>query len=594
MAIDREATLKNAEKFLRVGRLDAAIAEYVRVVDDQPRDWNSANALGDLYMRAGESQKAVALYRRIAEHLLAEGFYPKAAALFKKVLKIVADDEMAQLHLAEISARHGLMADAKAYYTAIGNRRRQRGDTRGADEITIRLGTLDPNDFEARLAGARAAERIGESVAASKEYRELYESLMEQGRQEDAFAALRDLIRCNPERHDESLGLPLLTLDLLDGRLDAARERAAKMLGADADAQGAIISLAWKLVNSNPAGAAICVETAADCCIAAGRFADAAALLQEMNARVPGNVQILLRLVEVCVDGGLDSTMYEAQAQLAEAYLTSGRAAEARVIAEDLVSRNPADAAQIGRLRRALELLHVENIDAIVAGLVAGPAEGLPEPLEDEPFDAFERSSAVPSVTADLPAAPVAHPVEAEAPTPSQPVEIDLTNLLGELQRAMPPPEPSAAMHAPPQDLDDVFKRMRAEAADAAGDESGEYLDLARTYLDMDMTDEAIGSLEMAARSPKHRFSAASMLALIYRDRSDLEQAIEWFERAAEAPAPSVEEAHTLLYDLGDVLETIGETARALAIFLELQADAPGYRDVTERVTRLSRMETEG
>ena len=52
MPLDREDTLKKAEKLLRQGRLDGAIAEYLRVVEDQPRDWNTANTLGDLYVRA--------------------------------------------------------------------------------------------------------------------------------------------------------------------------------------------------------------------------------------------------------------------------------------------------------------------------------------------------------------------------------------------------------------------------------------------------------------------------------------------------------------------------------------------------------------
>jgi hypothetical protein len=84
------------------------------------------------------------------------------------------------------------------------------------------------------------------------------------------------------------------------------------------------------------------------------------------------------------------------------------------------------------------------------------------------------------------------------------------------------------------------------------------------------------------------------MLAQLHRDSSDLGRAIEWFERAAEAPAPTPEDGRALLYDLGDVLETVGEAARALAVFLELQTDDPGYRDVRERVARLSRVETEG
>ena len=43
---DREGALKRAEKALRQGRVDAAIAEYQGIVLAQPRDWNSANALG--------------------------------------------------------------------------------------------------------------------------------------------------------------------------------------------------------------------------------------------------------------------------------------------------------------------------------------------------------------------------------------------------------------------------------------------------------------------------------------------------------------------------------------------------------------------
>jgi len=99
VALDREDTLKKAEKLLRQGRLDAAIAEYLRVTEDQPRDWNTANTLGDLYARANQPAKAVEQYARIADHFVHDGFYPKAAALYKKILKISPDNEQAQLYL---------------------------------------------------------------------------------------------------------------------------------------------------------------------------------------------------------------------------------------------------------------------------------------------------------------------------------------------------------------------------------------------------------------------------------------------------------------------------------------------------------------
>ena len=70
-------------------------------------------------------------------------------------------------------------------------------------------------------------------------------------------------------------------------------------------------------------------------------FAAAAAALQEFTTHVQSHIVGLMRLVEICVDGGIEATMYEAQAQLAEAYLAGGRALEARIISEDLVAREP-------------------------------------------------------------------------------------------------------------------------------------------------------------------------------------------------------------------------------------------------------------
>jgi hypothetical protein len=48
------------------------------------------------------------------------------------------------------------------------------------------------------------------------------------------------------------------------------------------------------------------------------------------------------------------------------------------------------------------------------------------------------------------------------------------------------------------------------------------------------------------------------------------------------------------LYDLADVLETAGEYTRALAVCMELQADAGVYRDIADRVSRLTSMQIRG
>jgi tetratricopeptide (TPR) repeat protein len=638
LALDRDATLKKAEKLLRQGRLEPAIAEYLRIVEEFPRDWSTANTLGELYARAGQSDQAVAQYTRIAQHFVDEGFYPKAAALYKKILKLHPQDEVTQIQLADISARQGLLADAKSHLHAIAARRRAKGDRRGAAEIVVRLGTIDPADFDARLAAARTLEEMGEEEEAGKRFKALHDDLLEKGRTAEAIDALKEFVRINPlEREarsilaktaleqgdlagarefldedsagdDPVLLLPLAEIELRSGELARARGLLGKLMAADASRRAAVAELGWSFVDSSPETTFACIEAAVDGAMSAAAFDEAAGALQHFVARVPGQIPALLKLVEVCVDGGLEQAMYDAQEQLADAYLAANQAAEARVIAEDLVAREPWEAAHIDRFRRALVMLRVSDPDTLIAERLSGqapfmardpffegaePAASSPEQAEpDSTQMSSEESDDVVADESDEPADEAPDlPLEAVAPPPPQPVassggEIDLTGALT-LDRPASPANVSAGQ------LDQAFAKIRTDA-ESEGDFSAQHMTLARTYLEIGMVDEAITSLQTAVRSPHQRFEAAAALGRVYERRGEPALAIEWMERAAEAPPPSADDGRQLLYDLGVLLEGAGETSRALAVFLELQSEAGDYRDVPARIDRLARVQTGG
>ncbi len=625
MALDREDTLKKAEKLLRQGRIDHAIAEYLRVVEDQPRDWNTANTLGDLYARASQPTKAVEQYARIADHFAEDGFYPKAAALYKKILKLVPDQEAAQLQLADVSVRLGLLKDAKTHYGAVAARRRTRGDARGADEIVVLLGDVDPADIPARMAAARVLAALGNEAGASVKLRELHTDLVEKGRDAEAMQALLEAVRLNPADtdgrallarvalaagnaeaarghldrdtagSDPALLMALAEVELRESDLGAAREVIADLLTLEPGRRDAVVALGWTLCGAQPDAAFVCAEAAADAAIAAAEFEQAAEVLQAFVQRVPGYIPALLKLVEVCVDGGLETAMYDTQAQLADAYLSVSQAAEARVIAEDLVAREPWESAHIERFRRALIMLKVPEPDNVIAERLNG----------DSPFTAMDHFSDPLDTALEVPAAPEPSrtpPPAAETPVPAAPrraaarvgadqeAEIDLTSMLEEDEAHVAIPAPGA-----PASLDEVFRDFRGDAArKGAGDQSAQHMKLARTYMEMGMLEEATAALKTAAGSPIQRFEAASMLGRLYREHRNLPHAIEWFARAAEVPAPAAEAGRALLYDFAITLEEAGETARAIAVLLDLAAEAGHYRDAAERANRLARVKAGG
>ena len=661
---DRETALKNAEKAIKLGKVDAAIAEYVKIVEAQPRDWNTANALGDLYVRANQTVKAVQQYTRIADHLANEGFYPKAAALFKKILKIKPDDEYAVLQSGDLAAKTGKLVEAKQFFEQVMQRRQKKGDKKGVTEIAIRLGTLDPDDLEARMKAAKLAIDTGDTTTALKEYKDIAarleklekfdqalvplkaafdldksdeklrtrlfnaflgsdpaaarplaqgpadlkqvaDALEKSGNHEAALEVLGEISVADPANLEikanlakahiargefdkakaflspeiaganPALWMMLAEMELLAGRFGEGKTALREAIKLDkAQAQAAVV-LSCKLAETNQDAGYQAVDAVVEGAMADNDFAAAAVALQEFTKHVQSHIVGLMRLVEICVDGGIEATMYEAQAQLAEAYLAGGRALEARIISEDLVAREPWNKANLDRFRRALVALGEADPDAIIADRLSG----------ESPFLAVEKMDLNEGVSFDTAeAAPVG-----KEDIPEGGVEIDL-DALSEPASKRPPLVPP-----PPRSLDQAFRGIRDEASRQSNEEAAaEAYRLAQTYQEMDMPDDAIKALEQAARSPRQRFDAASKLGRLYLSRKDHPHAIEWLERAAEAPAPTADAGRALLYDLAMALETVGEQSRALAVFVELESESGGYRDVAGQIERLSKVQARG
>src|SRR6185295_17172660 len=99
-ALDRAKTLLNAEKYVRAGKLLEAAKEYQKLADDNPRDMNLVNKLGDLLLRAGQNQPALKQFMRIADFFAKDGFHLKAIAMYKKISKIDPSNLECQQRLA--------------------------------------------------------------------------------------------------------------------------------------------------------------------------------------------------------------------------------------------------------------------------------------------------------------------------------------------------------------------------------------------------------------------------------------------------------------------------------------------------------------
>lgn len=172
-------------------------------------------------------------------------------------------------------------------------------------------------------------------------------------------------------------------------------------------------------------------------------------------------------------------------------------------------------------------------------------------------------------------------------------IEVDLTDFVDALAQAPPSAAANPAREggppAPATSLESTFAALRQQASPGAED----LVALGRTYAAAGMQDEAVEALETAAHDPSQQYEAAVAMVDICAARRDHAGVIDWLERATEA-APTAAKRGAALYRLGLALEQAGEMARALAIWLELQALAPAFRDVGARVSRLQQARNGG
>jgi len=672
--IDRAATLRQAEKLLRQGKVDQAIAEYVRLVEDQPADWNTANVLGDLYVRANHLDRAIEQFSRVAETLAGQGFLPKASAVYKKILKLKPDADHALVRAAELAAEQGLLADARSLFAAAAQGRRARGDGKGALELVVRVGSLDRKDVDARLAAARARLELDDLPGALQAFNDLAAMLVEEERDADAVVPLseiasrdpgnaqvaRELARILVAQGRNAEAAKYLTPDVLRtdvdllvgsagqrfraGEFQAGMELIDSALALENVPTAQLADLGLSLIADQPDAAYAVVSRLVDAGTAAEKWTDAADLLKRFVIALPHHIGALAQLVEVCVDGGLEDRTVDAQSLLADAYLASGAASEAKYVAEDLLTRQPSESAHIARLRSAFALDGAPDPDRAVADWLAEKQSTSidSEPLVDAQAVSNPSSFSAPSAPArleqepDAPALDTIQQTKPDAPAPPaaaepagdarNPHSIDLDLIFGKpgsavVPPARPAPEPSASVEedlsvvldqfqpappvastpvpsqpaAPPPDIESVFAQFRDEAEQQPNDDSA---DVAYTrglaLFEAGDLDGSIEPLRAAARSMGRRFAAATLLARVYQQQNLIPQAIEWLGHAVDAPATSAQERFETLFKLAELLELSGEREGALALFIELQVDAGEFKDVTRRISRLSRTEGGG
>lgn len=202
MAIDREKVLAAAQKYVEKKKYDKAVAEYQKVIQEDPNDARTLLKVGDLQSKMEAYADAVGTYERVGKFYASQGFALKAIAVYKQIREIIAkhvpqlEEKYAHItpKLAELYQQLGLTSDALAALDEVATRLQRQNRDGEAIDVFRKIVDLDPTNPLPHLRLAEALSRVKDADGAVREFGTAAAQLVKLGRRDDALKVLDRLL----------------------------------------------------------------------------------------------------------------------------------------------------------------------------------------------------------------------------------------------------------------------------------------------------------------------------------------------------------------------------------------------------------------
>lgn len=132
MTFLRSSQLSEAANAFAATNIRNTIIEYRNALGALPADPEQCNTLGDLYVRAGRIDDAVACFSHAADIYRRNGPALRAIAILKKICRLCPGEPDFSIKLGDLLAKQGLSAEARMNYMSAGDNKYMTGDSAGA------------------------------------------------------------------------------------------------------------------------------------------------------------------------------------------------------------------------------------------------------------------------------------------------------------------------------------------------------------------------------------------------------------------------------------------------------------------------------
>jgi tetratricopeptide (TPR) repeat protein len=190
--------MEAAAKLVAKGAWDKALKEYQKIIDVDPKDVRVLQKMGEAHQKKGDNPQAAKCFIRVAESYTSDGFFLKAVALYKQVLKLDPSLIEINLKLAELHQQLQLMGDAMGFYQIVANHYDKAGDSRKSLDVLKKMVELDPDNIASRVKLADLYVRDGLNEEAAAQFRRASDHLKKTNRLDDYVRVAERLSALEP------------------------------------------------------------------------------------------------------------------------------------------------------------------------------------------------------------------------------------------------------------------------------------------------------------------------------------------------------------------------------------------------------------
>lgn len=644
---EKSKTIDKAQKLLQKGYLDKAIAEYKRVVEKDPKDATIRLRIGDLYVKIGKKEDAIKEYGEVAKIHTQKGFYLKAIAVYKQILKL--DEGQMEIHfkLADLYTKQKLIADAVASLSVLVSFYEKKDKVDEAIDVIKKMVTVDPQNIGVRLKLADYYKKKGFTNDALAEYGVAFNSLIKDGKLDKAEKLYQELYPNQRRNIDIVTGLAevyrlkgdktqqvryykeLANLHKEKGENEKRKEIYENILKISPEDNDALNALGRKPAVKEPVQKAELSKAAS----------------KQKPAEEP-----LISWPEVNAEAYKTkpeeptAPVQPKEEPLISLSDWSGMVEDVKPAEEPLIEIPESKAAEVKQEEPLIEMPEIKTVEA---GSKPAPTETRLEetPLieipEIETSEAKETKEEVPlidlgvqelipseqevyaeAVTEEIapeyiePVEELSHLEEAEAvevveePAAKQGLEglglegllpegaivagemeagpeegfVDLSSELG-LEEALDFLTESWATDAKGKETFTEFKQGVEKQLNREDTET--HYNLGIAYMEMELYDDAMREFKIALKDPVFEFDCYTRLGLSLMAKGDYQEAVSQYLKGLKVGRTD-EERKGLMYELGLAYEASGREDEALEVFKSIYEIDKGFREVSSKIKELT------